>query len=91
MNLAELTSENGGTSLRLHGNPPTGRGRRSSGRLSAKLVDKSVYELAAFVPDLDTVEVTDKVKADLLANNIGQKVCIELKELSVRNSKHHHA
>lgn len=36
----------------------------------------TVYEMAALTQDLDTQIITTKIKEALLANNIGQKVCI---------------
>lgn len=37
-------------------------------------VAPSVYEMAALTQDLDTMNITTKIKEALLANNIGQKV-----------------
>lgn len=36
----------------------------------------TVYEMAALTQDLDTQIITTKIKEALLANNIGQKVCV---------------
>lgn len=41
-------------------------------------ISPSVYEMAALTQDLDTQTITTKIKEALLANNIGQKVSLQI-------------
>lgn len=45
-----------------------------SSRTSASSYGQSVYEMAALTTDLDTQNITTKIKETLMAHNIGQKV-----------------
>ncbi|XP_041452184.1 homeobox protein cut-like isoform X2 [Drosophila obscura] len=52
-------------------NPVSLRGTREQ---SLKHMLPTVYEMAALTQDLDTHDITTKIKEALLANNIGQKI-----------------
>ena len=52
----------------------TGSTGSLSSRTSGSSYGQSVYEMAALTTDLDTQNITTKIKETLMAHNIGQKV-----------------
>ena len=52
----------------------TGATTSLSSRNSNASYGQSVYEMAALTTDLDTQNITTKIKETLMAHNIGQKV-----------------